>query len=542
MSETETTQPVFRVRDKHKVRQRIWRKEIRQPKTAPIVPAEEIENPSYRNLPEQNEKTKKYISVVHAEEWWIEQARVNPLAFYEYVSGYTAARHHRIWLANVFHPERKRINIIAPRESAKTTCLTYAMCWYIGRFPLSTNAIVSVSSAQAEDRMRMVKGTIEDMDRFHNVFPYLKLDTKNGVPNTQQQFTVKMTDVPYKTWRISVATQGSPKDPTIVVAGRGSKSFIGRRFSGLVILDDFVDESDLSDMLQDKAYRYLMQTIIPSVKESGRVVNIGTRWMVDDVAERLKKNPSWHTIEIQALRRDPSTGQLMSYWPEYWSVEDLLKRKAEMNNDALFNIMYMNDPSSAANSLFTDSGLRSDIPRPLPAFKRLMISTDQAMTSRTRSDFSVYMLIGQDSMDNYYVLEMERFKADPDHQVKRLAAFYDRCLQLYPSLSGILFEDIGSQSLLMHLLRKERGDIPCYPYRPKGDKGTRASLVSRYSRAGKLFINQQLPDIDVLRSEWINFPLAKHDDTLDPVGLFIQSGSQSMTVKQTRYIQSRYLL
>ena len=525
--------------------QRARRKRVVVPNLAP----EQIETPDYVRAREERGTTErkkgdKFVSVIHAEHWWVEQAYNNPVAFLEYLTGLTPAKHHRIWLANMFHPERKRVNIIAPRESAKSTVTLYGMLWYISRNPLSTNAIVSVSSSQAEDRLRMLKMTISDNVRYRNVFPHISIDDRAGVPNTQTQFTLKSTEngLDYRLWRMLVSTQGSPKDPTLVAAGRGSRSLIGRRYSGILLLDDIIDQEDLSDYQQEKAMRYIMQSLIPCVKEDGRVFCIGTRWMVNDVPEQLSKNPEWHTIQIDALKRDPVTNELRSYWPEYWPVERLEERRLEMQNDALFQIQYLNNPQAMTSSLFTLADLSNDVPSPLPPFRAVYITTDQAISMSARADYNVYMCVGVDSHDNYYVLDMVRFKADVDEQIKTIVKFYDKCVELYRRVNAVLFEKVAMQSIFSNLLVKTRPDIPIDKFAPKGDKSVRANLVARYAKAKKLFINQSLPDLQVLISEWMNFPLAKHDDTLDPLGLLMQYTAQSVTVSRVRVIRSPHLL
>lgn len=520
----------------------------RKIKQKPLPTVDEIEEPAYVKSREQAQRDEnrknKFVSIVHAEQWWVEQAYNNPVAFMEYVSGLTPAKHHRIWLANMFHPERKRINIIAPRESAKSTVTVYGMLWYISRNPLSSNGIVSVSASQAEDRLRMIKLTIMDNVRYRNVFPYIHIDDRAGVPNTQNQFTVKSTKdgMDYRIWRFYVEKFGSSKDPTLVAAGRGSRSLIGRRYSGILLLDDIIDQEDLSDYQQEKVMRYIMQSLIPCVKEEGRVFCIGTRWMVNDVPEQLSKNPQWHTIQIDALKRDPVTGELKSYWPEYWPVERLEQRRQEMQNDALFEIQYLNNPQAMTSSLFSLADLSHDIPRPLPDFKFVYITTDQAISMSARADFNVYMCVGIDRYDNYYILDMVRFKGDVEQQIQILSSFYDKSVELYKKVNAVLFEKVAMQGIFSNLLNKMRPDIPTDKFAPKGDKSIRANLVARYAKAGKLFINQQLPDLSTLISEWINFPLAKHDDTLDPLGLLMQYTSATVSVKKLHFIRSPHLL
>lgn len=419
-----------------------------------------------------------------------------------------------------------------------TSVLVYAMLWHIGRNPLSSNGIISVSSRIAEDRLRMIRGTLVDNPRFANVFPYTVLDVRNGIPNTQTELTVKSIEnnMPYKNWRRLVERYGSAKDPTLVVGGMGGRG-VGRRFSGILMLDDIIDEADLTDDAQEKAMRYVMQTVVPSVKDTGRIINIGTRWMVNDVPERLSNNPSWHTIEMQAMRQDEN-GDWLSYWPEVWPIERLEAKRREINNDAIFNIMYMNDPSAMTSSLFTIADLSRDLPSPVPPLRRIYITTDQAISMSKRADYNVYMAVGVDADNNYYILDMVRFKGDPETQLTMLSNFYDRVQTANNRPpDGVLFENIAMQSQFVYLLNRAHPHIPTYTHSPKGDKSVRAQPVSRAAKAGKLFINKRMPDYPELVSEWLNFPLAKHDDTLDPVGLLMQFLSKNLTVKEVRFIK-----
>jgi hypothetical protein len=309
------------------------------------------------------------LTPIEIEKRWIEAARSDVGAFIEYVSGRPLARHHKIWLANIFDPERKRVNIIAPRDSAKSTIAIYALAFQIGSAPLSTSCLISVSAAQTEERLAMVHGIISENIRFKNVFPHIEIDSNK--PDNMNQFSVRVREdmMPYMEWRTLVEQKGSPKDPTVFATGYGGKGVIGRRFSGILLIDDIIDETMLTGDAQEKVRRYIMQTLIPCVKEEGRVVVIGTRWMVGDVPELLSKTKHWHTITIPAILYDKK-GNAYSYWPEYWPMPKLQQRREEIG-EMLFRIMYLCDPMASAIEIFTPAMLEVDIPR--DELGRLMI-------------------------------------------------------------------------------------------------------------------------------------------------------------------------
>ena len=486
---------------------------------------------------------RKFVSVIKAEQWWVEQSRKDPAIFFEYVSGLKVAKHHRLWLANIFNPQHKRLNLIAPRESSKTTLVNYAMAWFIGVNPLATNGIISVSDDQAQARLGDIKGTITTNVRYRNVFPNIHLDTLGSRKNTQGQFTVYSTQngMTYQTWRLLQAKKGSTKDPTLKTAGRGGKGVIGSRFSGILILDDIIDHNDMTDAAQQKVLDYIFKTLVPCVTEEGRIVTIGTRWMIGDVPERLKYNSSWKTIEFPALSKDPKTGELRSYWQEVRSVESLLAKKEEIG-DSAFNIMYMNDPKTLTANLFEEEWLLRDLPEPLPEFYQIWITTDQALAMNNRSDFNCYHLVGIDVHNNYYLLDTMHFKALPEQQIDHLISFHARSVQVYGRVDGVLFENIAMQSLFAMGLQQRRPDIPIFFHRPQGDKMTRAQIVSRFAGSKKLYISQNIPSLSQIKSEWMNFPLHRNDDTLDALSLLMQYMGLNAVSAEVTYINASPLV
>lgn len=470
----------------------------------------------------------------------MEKARTDPAFFIHYVTGEEPVKHHRIWLANLFSPHRKRCNFIAPRESAKTTILAYATAFQIGRNPLASNGLISVSSEIAETRLRMIRATIQENTRYHNVFPHIHIDERQ--PNTQTQFSV-MSDykgMTYNNWRRLVETKGSPKDPTLFVAGAGGRGIIGRRFSGWLLMDDIIDERSLSDEAQEKMEQYIMQTLIPCVKEMGKVVNVGTRWMLGDIPARLKNNPEWHTVEIAATLYDEN-GVEHSYWPSYWPLDRLKKKRREMNNDALYFIMYENDPRAMTRALFTEPQLRREIPVPMPKLHQVFISTDLAISEKTAADFTVFHALGIDLDNNVFLLDQMRMKTSVDEMVNALVGFSKEIATRWGKLDAVLFENVGFQSVVQQLVMKVDPGMPAIGVVPRGDKGHRASFVSDWVRRGKFFINQAIPDLEQLISEWMNFPLHKHDDTLDPTSLLFQHLNLAITAAEVTHVHSEYL-
>src|SRR3990167_6680919 len=90
-------------------------------------------------------------------------------AFGEHVFGYAPAAHHREWIGERL--ENKRVAIMAPPESAKTTWSEIFVAWWIGKHPTLSNGFVSATDAAAMKTAGVVERCIEFNPRWKEVFP-----------------------------------------------------------------------------------------------------------------------------------------------------------------------------------------------------------------------------------------------------------------------------------------------------------------------------------------------------------------------------------
>lgn len=511
------------------------------PKTPPM--AEPIEKPG-----------PNYVSIHKAELELVWKARVDPYVYIAYVSGQIPAGHHRRWLKRIFDwidPINKRLAFIAPRESAKSTVVVWAMSWFIARHPWLTNVIVSVAKDQAEKRMTMLKQIIETNQRFKNVFPWIKVDYRKK--NTQTEFTLEATAVfdpetgkimpiRYNQWQSLLSRYGSLKDPTLRTGGVGSKTLIGSRISGMLMLDDIVDGTMLNPEIQQEVYDWVMTTLIPLLQEHAKAIFIGTRWMIGDVAQMIMENEAWYSETITALYTDPDTGEMKSYWPEYWSVERLLAKKKEIG-DLIFEVMYMNNPRAMMAAKFKLDSLDQDLPDPMPELTAVYIGTDFASSLKQRADWTVYAAVGFDALGRLYILDMERLKGTPDELMDSLMHFCDRVLDRWHKLTWLLFENVAFQAWAEHLIRQRNANLPIDKVRPVGDKGHRLEPLAVKFNDKMGYINKKMREYPTFKHEAINFGAVPHDDTVDAVTIVTSyvNATSGGTTSSVVYAKSEHL-
>ena len=473
---------------------------------------------------------KRFVTVTKAEEWLVENARINPEMFIYYCLRLKPAAHHKEWLSLFFEHDNTLVNIIAPRESAKTLISVHAMAWLIGHYPARTNAIISVSGEQAKGRIADLLSLIRDNPAFHNVFPNIKIDTRRSV--TQNKFSVVDVSMPYKSW-VAFYIQ-SMKDYTVIGLGAGGKGVIGARISGVMLLDDIVDESEMNMPMQDKKERYIANTLMPCLQETARMWNIGTRWMTGDIYERYLKNPAWKSKVTPAIYEDDE-GVQHSYWPGYWSLERLEKKRVEMDNDVLFGIMYLCTPADTTLGIFTLELFKSCVKdlsklKKELDFKALFVTTDFAISLRTRADWNVIYACGVTYDDRIILLDGLRYKIEPTANVRVVSDFAYRINDTYGAglgLTAILVEKIAFQSVFANFLAENNSMLPVQAIVPIGDKESRARPIRDYMLVDRFWIDDTLPFLATMRNEFVALGFARHDDCVDPIGLLLQHISRT---------------
>lgn len=284
------------------------------------------------------------------------------------------ADHHYTMSQALCDESIRKVLIVMPRDSAKTTIVQWWLEWDLGRASLRGQKnwanqyrviYIRHAATKAFEISNAIKDTIEFNEFYRQIFP--------GV-------------LPHKTkwsqeaWKVQGNTS---KDPNFTAAGIDSPP-LGSR-GDRIVLDDIADEKNMATAPQRQKVR---DTLDNSVKymltPNGWMGQICTRWHENDPADWAMQR-GFTVITQQALITEED-GTLRSWWPERYSVEDLLKEKEE-------------DPRSFArqrqNLVFPEEGLvfeklwftnRYDF---LPEAWWRYESWDLAQTTSKKSDWSV---------------------------------------------------------------------------------------------------------------------------------------------------------
>ena len=311
------------------------------------------------------------------------------------------ASFHREWQDSLPLQGPARLEIVAPRESAKTTQMSDArVLWELGRNPNLRIKIVTSTDDLAADIVSAIAGQIARNPRVRSVFPGLRPASPSLWPRPGARSD-----------RLVVARSTQQKDPSVSGHGVLSAGTGGR--ADLIIFDDVVDyrNSVASAALRGRVAEAALEVWINQLTPTGRAVYVATVWHEDDLTMQLKTNPEWQVWWRPA--RDEVTGEVL--WPERWDAEALAAREREIGPRA-FARQYMLQPLSDEERTFPEGVLAAcrddgyvpghiEVPQEWPRY----CGVDLAASLGQRSSWTVMITVAVDPKSKRrYPLEIIR--------------------------------------------------------------------------------------------------------------------------------------
>jgi phage terminase large subunit-like protein len=433
-------------------------------------------------------------------------ARNDVATFIEYVSGQEPFHHHREMLdfaIDIVDRKAKGV-ILEPRGAGKTTILTTGFLpWLIATRPDIRIGLFSQKDKKAEAMSSAIMGIMSESPEFIEIFGNLRGDHKW----TASEWMVKGSPH-YKTNNATMITGGAAQ----------SSGGVSKRFD-LLILDDVLDENNTSTIDQrDKIETWFWKTLKPTQAAEGcAILVIGTRWVEDDLYQKLIEDNKWPALIVPALSVDGETGEETSYWPEVWPLERLYAEREDVGWDN-FACSYLNDISGLREgTIFRRDWWKDQYFETLPNDRTYVFTMgiDLASSERERADWTTRVIVAQDSQNEHWVLHHERTKTDSGHREFVEGGWRWAQDHGYP-ISRIVIENNQHQSTLVQQLLKETS-LPVVGRRADVDKRTRARATAARYESHRVHHHESLRGRE-LETEMLGFPKG-HDDLVDALGL-----------------------
>jgi len=391
---------------------------------------------------------------------------------------------------------------ILSREHFKSTVITIASTIReIVMEPESTIAIYSYSQDIAQKLFfNPIKKELEENYLLQSLYP--EVLWKDEQPQDIWQAT-----------QLNVKRKRRSKEATLQCASI-FKQLTGYHCEKLIFDDCSTLESvQTSDSIQKTCDAFDM-TMSTGTGGHTKICVVGTYYTYHELYEYISKKGTLATI-VQPCMDKNGVGIR-------FSAEELVQKRKE-SGSSTFATQWLCDPKQGSSIGFKDEWLKFWTPN-ITAGLNIYIFVDPAGKVGRKRDNSVFWVIGLDSLDNYYVIDLIADKLT-------LTQRADILFQLYRTYKPkrVFYEQVGLQADIEHIRdRMERLNyrFPITELHQSVEKGMRMEALIPIFEAGRVYLpehcwhkNWQGEDEDMIQSfiieEYKAFPHMTHDDRLD---------------------------
>jgi predicted phage terminase large subunit-like protein len=320
-----------------------------------------------------------------------------------------------------------------------------------------------------------------------------------------------------------------------LAAGIGA-GITGHRADGIV-WDDLIKGREQADsqVIRDKTWNAYLEDLLTRKKPTAWEVGVTTRWHEDDVAGRIlpedysgesgwiygRDGNDWFVVCLPAecersddlLGRKP--GDLL--WPEWFSEKHFAPYR---RNARTWSALFQQRPAPESGTYFEAEWLKPYSKAPDKDTMRVYGASDYAV-SKDKGDYTVHLVIGLDPNENIYLLDLWRSQASPDVSIERFCDMVERWKPIgWAEETGQIHASIGP--FLNKRLRERRLYITRAEFPARADKAVRAQSIRGRMGSNGLWVPVEQPWYPLFKDELMKFPVGKHDDQVDALGLIGQ--------------------
>lgn len=407
------------------------------------------------------------IAEVAEEEALLCEARESFAAFCNYVmmddvgQRWDFADHQYEWSALMDDPNIPLLEIVAPRNSAKSTTVQGRILWELGRNPNLCIKYVCGNDPRAIDRLHLLRVNILSNQRYRKVFPHVEQVEESE--QTKHKLTIERS--------AAVGQQdASIECASVRAGGTGTRCH-------LLILDDVIDSTDALSRPGTIAEikQFVEQDWMSTLHPGGRAWLIGTFWSFDPpdlYVEYSAEHSPWETWCRPACEMD-AAGNLTEpvLWPNKWPLSALDLRRKQVGEEA-FQQQYLLRGAVQRSHYFADEHIAacknasvSLGESPLDVVK-VGIGFDPA-TALTKKwgSYACIFVVAVGRCGRKVPLAIVREKADPELLTEVLIHQYIHWRDALGVPIRIIVENNGTQKAfetLIRLIGEKRGltDLP----------------------------------------------------------------------------------
>jgi predicted phage terminase large subunit-like protein len=333
-------------------------------------------------------------------EWYSQKARElgkdDFLTFIGHVyPGYKVGPHHRR-LAKIFEEiadgKKKRVVVnIAPRHGKSEMISYLAPAWFLGKYPHKKVIMASHTADLAVNFGRRVRNLVGS-DSYKDIFPQVELQADSK--------SASRWGTNFNGEYFAIGVGGA-------LAGRGADLFI---------IDDPHSEQDAKQGRPDvflPAWEWFQSGPIQRLMPGGAIIIVMTRWSKLDltgmVINQMQKEADvepWEVVEFPAILNDKPL------WADFWTLEELLGKKAGMD-PRYWQAQYMQNPVSEEGALLKREWWQIWDKDDPPECEFTIMALDAAQETNNRADYNALTTWGvffNEETNNFNIILLNAIK------------------------------------------------------------------------------------------------------------------------------------
>jgi phage terminase large subunit-like protein len=394
--------------------------------------------------------------------------------------------------------------VLMPRDHGKSAYAGYYAVWRIIRNPAIRILYISATANLATKQLKFIKDILAS-SQVRKYWPELvNFDEGRREKWTESEIAV---DHPKR-------KEEYIRDPTVWAAGL-TTHIVGMH-ADLIIMDDVVDRENATTE-EGRAKVSLQYSYLASIEGAySEQLIVGTRYHPQDLYSSLLEakvelfdsegtltgeDPLYEVFERQVEDRGDGTGEFL--WPRQrtkdgrefgFNVEILARKRAQYReNIADYYAQYYNDPNHVSAGGIPRSAFQYYDKAFLSRsngywyYKQTRLNVfaaiDFAFSLAKRSDYTAVAVVGVDGNQNYYVLEISRFKA------QEISEYFKEILNLHrkwdfrklraevTAAQEVIVKDLKQNYIRVHGLA-----LSIDEYRPTRNEGTKMERINAILR------------------------------------------------------------
>lgn len=378
---------------------------------------------------------------------------------------------HTEWIRWMTRSDAKPRKLsLLPRDHQKSAIAGLYAAWQLTKNPAIKILYISSTSTLAIQQLKFIKDILTS-DIYRLFWPNM----------------VNQEEAKREKWAETAITADHPmrkelyiRDPSIFAVGLTSQ--VAGLHPDLLIMDDLV-VYDNAYTQEGRAKVALQCAFLASVESAkGEQFWVGTHYDPNDEYMSMKKKmlqirdkegilikeePLYDVFERQVENRGDGTGEFL--WPrqkspngmEFGFDAEILanKRALYSGNETQFYAQYYNNPNMGDNASIPRESFQYYSKEFLKLYngvwhyrdRRLNVfaAIDFAYTTKKSSDYTAIVVVGVDSYNNYYVLDIDRFKSG------LMEDYYEHLLKMHTKWGfwQITAEMTAAQSVIVNDLK-----------------------------------------------------------------------------------------